>query len=421
MKKLFICFFVVALIIEVKSYSEESFFLTGIRPMGMGGAFVAVADDQNMFFYNPAGFGRVFGKDTNKSMTCVFDLYGNVDQGTYTILRMLPSTVTSLTDTMKSAASGGKISIPQSVFDLMTELQKNPITLETYVPLLFNLCYYRKYFGIGIFNKLTNQTGIKEGMLILNKSIDPDDGFYWDFRYDLATYISGGIDLPYETYLGASIKLIDKNKFSNAIYLPELLGLIMSSAGKNEDASKQFMSKFTTIQNGATAGFDVGGLCDIGDFSIGFIVKDVYAFPIQYRSKNILTDKIGIILNPFVGELAGDRQSIPMNVRVGVAYKPTMPAVIRFMIGEHDLIFAIDVDDVIARKNFFTKLYIGAELKLFGVASLRGGLAQGYPTGGLGIHIFVVDLEYAYFGKELGSYPGSKMYASHAVSLAARF
>src|SRR3989338_7728825 len=29
----------------------------GIRPLGMGAAFTAVADDQNAAFYNPAGLG----------------------------------------------------------------------------------------------------------------------------------------------------------------------------------------------------------------------------------------------------------------------------------------------------------------------------------------------------------------------------
>jgi hypothetical protein len=30
---------------------------SGVRPMGMGGAFVALADDENVVFYNPAGLG----------------------------------------------------------------------------------------------------------------------------------------------------------------------------------------------------------------------------------------------------------------------------------------------------------------------------------------------------------------------------
>ena len=34
-------------------------FFEGVRPLGMGGAFTAVADDENALFYNPAGLARV--------------------------------------------------------------------------------------------------------------------------------------------------------------------------------------------------------------------------------------------------------------------------------------------------------------------------------------------------------------------------
>jgi hypothetical protein len=38
---------------------EYSYIYKGIRPMGMGGAFVAVSDDANALFYNPAGLARI--------------------------------------------------------------------------------------------------------------------------------------------------------------------------------------------------------------------------------------------------------------------------------------------------------------------------------------------------------------------------
>ena len=33
----------------------------GIRPLGMGNAFIALVDDQNVLWYNPAGLARVEG------------------------------------------------------------------------------------------------------------------------------------------------------------------------------------------------------------------------------------------------------------------------------------------------------------------------------------------------------------------------
>ena len=39
----------------VSAAREEAFMIRGMRPLAMGGAFTAVSDDANAFFYNPAG------------------------------------------------------------------------------------------------------------------------------------------------------------------------------------------------------------------------------------------------------------------------------------------------------------------------------------------------------------------------------
>ena len=40
---------------------EPQAFIRGVRPLGMGGAFTAISDDQNAFFYNPAGLTQRTG------------------------------------------------------------------------------------------------------------------------------------------------------------------------------------------------------------------------------------------------------------------------------------------------------------------------------------------------------------------------
>jgi len=44
-------------------FANELFFFRGARPVGMGGAFIAVADDENAIFYNPAGLGMIQKKN----------------------------------------------------------------------------------------------------------------------------------------------------------------------------------------------------------------------------------------------------------------------------------------------------------------------------------------------------------------------
>lgn len=51
---------VVVLVGSIPGYCSSSLsFYSSARPMGMGGAFTAVADDANAVFYNPAGLGFV--------------------------------------------------------------------------------------------------------------------------------------------------------------------------------------------------------------------------------------------------------------------------------------------------------------------------------------------------------------------------
>jgi hypothetical protein len=55
MKKIFIILAVACLWMSSHSYAVPANFYTSARPMGMGGAFTAVADDINAVYYNPAG------------------------------------------------------------------------------------------------------------------------------------------------------------------------------------------------------------------------------------------------------------------------------------------------------------------------------------------------------------------------------
>ncbi|MBN2298105.1 MAG: hypothetical protein JXM72_05900, partial [Deltaproteobacteria bacterium] len=64
------------------SAKEYSFIYKGIRPMGMGGAFVAVSNDANALFYNPAGLA-----DISESRTSLLNLGAEVGKSAYSLFR----------------------------------------------------------------------------------------------------------------------------------------------------------------------------------------------------------------------------------------------------------------------------------------------------------------------------------------------
>lgn len=54
--------FIIFYMASAKTYGEEFPYLyRGVRPLGMGNAFTAVADDGNALFYNPAGLNEING------------------------------------------------------------------------------------------------------------------------------------------------------------------------------------------------------------------------------------------------------------------------------------------------------------------------------------------------------------------------
>jgi hypothetical protein len=59
-------------------------------------------------------------------------------------------------------------------------------------------------------------------------------------------------------------------------------------------------------------------------------------------------------------------------------------------------------------------MHVGGEVRL-PVLSGRAGFHQGYPTFGVTLDARVVAVDYAYFGRELGAFPGAEEQHLHAV------
>ena len=66
MKKFFI------LILLISSGMSQDQLFVGTRPLGMGGAFIAVADDGNTITWNPAGLPRLRRKEFTSSYADLF-------------------------------------------------------------------------------------------------------------------------------------------------------------------------------------------------------------------------------------------------------------------------------------------------------------------------------------------------------------
>ena len=100
-----------------------------------------------------------------------------------------------------------------------------------------------------------------------------------------------------------------------------------------------------------------------------------------------------------------------MNLALGVGWAPDLggwewladPTV------AIDFVDLIGLFDDFSLNSFLARLKMGAEIKLFKVLELRGGLNGGYVSLGLGVDLFkVIHLEASYYWSEFGENLGDK-------------
>lgn len=111
------------------------------------------------------------------------------------------------------------------------------------------------------------------------------------------------------------------------------------------------------------------------------------------------------VIQDFLGSIDGE--GTPFNLKVGGAYR--IQPRLRGTVEVHD--FFND-----AGTNLFTRIHMGVEYSL-PVLALRAGFNQGYPCFGLGVNLKFFSVDYAYYGEELGAYPGQDQQNNHLFSL----
>ncbi|NLB35584.1 MAG: hypothetical protein GX817_07255, partial [Elusimicrobia bacterium] len=139
-------------------------------------------------------------------------------------------------------------------------------------------------------------------------------------------------------------------------------------------------------------GFDLGFIYDISEeLAFSMVINDLFSTHLAYSD---LPSEV-----------------IKGSLTLGAGYKPSTS--LKLAADIRGLEFA----DLISA-TFFTKLHLGAEYSPHKAMALRAGLYQGYPTFGFGLLKF---LNYAYYTRELGHYPGQIPETMHMLSLSLGF
>jgi len=334
----------------------------GFRSRGMGNASIAVMDDWNALYVNPAGLNLYKKK---------FGFYGDMGFG-----GDWGGIANFVNFAFKNAE---RFTQPDSLnHDFIIELIQDHDNVWHSFSLYPDVFLIAKDFGLGIYSTIETRFALESGVLF------PKIGISGTSDWVLAS----GISNVYDDFL--SVGMIGKSIIR--VQVPEVFLNIPESVRRSDllqngeyfDATKEL----SLITGGMS--FDIGTIFHLGPKK---------------------GTKIGLVFQDILGFLGNER--ILIQSHIGIA-QHVLPAIDGVVI--KDFVVALDLKDIFRsskEKTFPEKVHMGMEIK-FPYNAIRMGFNQGYFTFGLGLNYHIVHFDYLYYNEELGNYVGQRPNPTHS-------
>jgi hypothetical protein len=336
---------------KVFSYPESPSLMRGLRPLGMGNAFVAVSDDQNALFYNPAGLN-----DVSKSYIELVNL--NLEFS-YTVVTIIQDVV-DVANEWGSATSEERSALISEKAD---ENMGNPLSLR----LNLSPGYTRKNFALKIFPEGKARIRIR-------------DGIYPNLEYqgilDVGTAIGYAHDFKDQLIqVGVSLKPIYRLS----------TGFVELGA---HDASS-----IADIITDFDRGFGVG--VDLGFKSHLDVLANRLDNPKLTPIVNYLKPTAGFVVQDIWVPVSGDVEFPQLTLNLGTAVNLDWWKLKNTV--------ALDFRDLNTGSPFINKICIGLESQLNRFVGARGGLYQFRPSFGGTFDFRIFKAEFAGYFEEVGT------------------
>lgn len=290
-------------------------------------------------------------------------------------------------------ASGSTEYPPDLIDDILADVEAALPSGYARVGGQIGLGYVGNGIGLGLF---ANTEATVDGTNALQAT---------GLAYNTITFV-GGLGLSFGNLdLGVSLR---PTVFGySAVSAAPIMGAFL--AGGTVDFTTMFAN---TVYYGSGLGVDLGARWRFGPFSLGLAVKDVLGTQISYRKSDFSTyyDSLLAASLPVGSELSAEEQAdawtIPMKVNAGFEFDPDL-GVLSYLL---DPSFGVDLLDVtsmvrlwqsgaeITPDQVLEMLNFGGELGLLRFLTLRGGYYGGYISGGVGLDIFLIDINAAVAG-----------------------
>lgn len=350
--------------------------MQGIRPLGMGGAFIAAqGTDENALFYNPAAIN-----DYEKKVHMQFVL--PTVEFSYKAINYFAKDLPDLNGDINDAGTdGAKIGV-FNTFAARNTGRYEEIGVRGPVAL-----FMHKYITASIFYEN------RSIMALLNPTSS---------TIDLEAATTGGLQV------GSAYAFFDDN-LQLGLALKFLVRHLINERITQRDvvANNDFADAIDLSRVGFGLGFDIGAKAKIPWSARAWEYLDpTFALTVQ-----------DIGHTRFFG--GDDVGKVNESLTLGLALHPDF--------WKLKSLFALDVRDLDRRSDFLNKLHVGYELtwpeisKILRSVAVRLGMDQGYIAGGLGLDFKYFKLNFATYGREVGERTRQKESRIIGLQLAAGF
>lgn len=352
--------------------------------LAQGNSFTAVARGYNSLFTNPAGLART--------------------GGSFTLLTIQPTAYFFPSSENLDALSSIADNPEQAIANASDLILDNGLGISSDIGAIG---IAGRRFGLALASDIDIYG--RGGITALGTTVDVAStiglvgGFAWPFAIGDDTLNVGG-----------TVKILRRSEVRDV----GLLDLLESANNPSGDSSIQI-----PVYSGPGFGFDIGALYERGNWTAGLSFRDVFGTGFAYGVTDTLDpNAIGDVL---LGERGSgdvsDRYRIPMSMNLGVAWDPEPAGVLGFFFNpmvhfDYQNVFYAESDP-----SFWTKLHFGTEIETLRFLKVRAGINQGYGTVGLGAKLLFVDLNLAYYTREMSENVGQAPNQALALEAAIRF
>jgi hypothetical protein len=314
--------------------------------LGRGNTGVAVADEEEAIFYNPAGLA--LGKGVYKK-TVLASPQVEFSTATRDLIRKLTAENANAVEAVR-----GNIGVP------------NHLGIRNFTGIIFR----RAALG-AIASSNTDLLAYKSptdgGLEAVRASTDQSLGL----TFSLAESFWAN-----HLYLGVTGK-----------YLARSRGYLSASAAEADTVQAKIKDQSSFLGVGQGEGADVG-LMYVPDsrvpWSLGLTVNDVGDTNIRPQKESSID------------------LDLKQTVNIGIAIEPgTRTSKLRLLVDYRDIASRVE-------KNPRKKLHMGAELTVANAIGITGGVNQGYPTAGFYLDLYLVRVDFALYTEETEATVGAR-------------